>query len=988
MDHPRDRKKLQIMTYAFMLKAKEQFKDVKFRNLDVMYVADKYTATHVDKMRKVDVQDYLEMIKLFLKDKTALKEAGINENIYDELIKKSPKLFDVSEYTFEYNNNPDNINLKDDLIANLSNGTKSPEELASSIMIELTRIIGKAPVIVDLGKNRYTDLKEEDRKRAMYLTNQLIQLVQDPNIAMTINPDLDVSVISGWIGNYSELSIPQLQAWKKFRDDQDYKRNLNTLRLKSDHDSYLRKVLDEYYKSNPSLIRNKRYMNFNNYKKIYEFMYKDEEYNGGVRKRLKIESDEEWNSLTQTQKNYITFLNNHYKSYFKGSNAFMNQISTYVPEAGNYKPISNIDLFNKELKNTEKFEYYEGWFPKAPKEQSEIIYDAGQGEYLRGLLNPNYLKDLVKRSTTYFYENNFQGRNHASMVLPLQYLGNQKINDSEHYTLNAEFQFDKFTTSIEYKKYMDPVYAFGEGLRMWMDMQKDKNQPIYSRSSQMFEKKLISDVLGRTIRPKIVRKPIKFFASQKDEDQEIRADALLMLLKNWSSATLMWLKPFTGGGNGLNASMLLHKDALKGDISSIRLFGVEEDAIDYRLSDVLYADKTYFGEHIKNSITGNIEKDKTWLMLRKLRYLPDNFDYMSSEKYLLSSRNKWVSESSLYMFHRIPEEFVSMTTMIAQLHYLKHPTEVDENGKKKSLWDCYKVKQMENGEWDVVWDAKPRGLLKEGTGDKQILTPINDITSHEIAKLKKVYERMQGGYRKEEATAMEAYVMGKVFMNLKKYYPRLLLNAFGSKKYEMDMGYLKKTNERKEGEDIYVWMQRMNEGRFRIMGKMFISLLRGSAGNSQYKWENMDPLMKQHMVDAALTIGIWFVGYIGYMKMFGDDKDDDSLKMWYRMYAMDNFIQQYSPKELLKIGVQGMSPVPFTRALQTVTSLGTMMGAGWDYSFGDQEEAFTNAGDFRGWNQFKKSVPFVASYADFIRRIENSEDLTNILQWEKFSKWR
>ncbi len=70
------------------------------------------------------------------------------------------------------------------------------------------------------------------------------------------------------------------------------------------------------------------------------------------------------------------------------------------------------------------------------------------------------------------------------------------------------------------------------------------------------------------------------------------------------------------------------------------------------------------------------------------------------------------------------------------------------------------------------------------------------------------------------------------------------------------------------------------------------------AGNRDYKWHNMDPLLKQHVIDAGLTLGIWFTAYIGYIKMFGDDKDDDTMKQWWKMYMMDNFIQQYSPKEL------------------------------------------------------------------------------------------
>jgi hypothetical protein len=617
-----------------------------------------------------------------------------------------------------------------------------------------------------------------------------------------------------------------------------------------------------------------------------------------------------------------------------------------------------------------------------------MIFEAGEGSYLKGMIDPGFIKNMLHRSLTYYIENKFEGRNQAAMVLPLKFVGSNNINTRREYTYNPEFQFDQFTRSIEYKKHMDSVYALGEGVRAFLDQQKDKDQPMYANASTMFSNKLTADVLGRTIRPRIVKKNFRPFGP-KWEDRELRTDALLILMRNWTSATLMWLKPFTGGGNGLHASLLQHRDSLKGTLGSLKMFGIEGDAIDTTLSDSLFADKVYFTEHIANAITSNFEKDKTWLLLKKLRYLPQNFDYKSSERYMLSTRNKIVDSSSLYAFHMIPEEFVSMITMISQLHHLKHPTKINpKTGKKMSLWECYDVKQLDNGEYDVVWNGGSRGVLREGTGSHTRYTEITELLPQEIAKLKKVYEKLQGGYRKEEASALEVYVLGKVFIQLKKYYPRLLLNAFASKRKELDMGYLKKMADKQDGEDIYEWYQRYNEGRFRVIAKFLLSTAMMGAGNRDYKWKNMPPELRLHIIDASVTLGMLGVAYLGYIKMFGDDKDDDSMKQWYRMYLIDNLVQQYSPEELLKIGVQGMQPVALTRSVQTISSLSTFMGATWEYTFGDKEEAFTDKGDFRGWNNLRKAIPFFASYYDFVKRIENSDDLTKILQWEQFSKWR
>jgi hypothetical protein len=110
--------------------------------------------------------------------------------------------------------------------------------------------------------------------------------------------------------------------------------------------------------------------------------------------------------------------------------------------------------------------------------------------------------------------------------------------------------------------------------------------------------------------------------------------------------------------------------------------------------------------------------------------------------------------------------------------------------------------------------------------------------------------------------------------------------------------------------------------------------------------------------------------------------------MWWKMYAMDNFIQQYSPKELLKIGSAVMQPVALTRSLQTVSSFSQMMAATWDDAFGDKSKAFTPQGDLKGWPEFRKSIPFAAPYYDLAKRMQHAGSLNDILQWEPFSKWR
>jgi hypothetical protein len=995
MDSARDLKKLQMMIYAIMLKANN--KGMQFDDLSVMWIPNSYNATSYDGLRRVEVDDFMRMIESFFKDKKALKEAGIREDIHDVLLEKDPEIFNPSEYSQEFIEEREGLrgaekSINDNLITKLQVSNETPAVIAERLINELTKIIGTVPVITKLGKNKFEDLNYTDQIKAKRLVHQVMQLLQDPATSLAINPELDVSFVTRWIGNYSAMPLPQVQIWKKFRDTQAMKASLSHQHIMNGFQALNKKVLDDFYKQNPVL--NRRYLNNANYKALYGWGYKEFDNNGAKQERLITRDDKEYESLTVNQQNMLNYMNDVYASYFKGKDAYVNQKAITITEFGVTKDITVLEMFNRGIEESHRFKFIDGWFPKIPKEQSEMIYESGKGSYIAGLLNKDFWKAEMHNSMTYYQENKFEGRTHNLMVLPLKFMGSVGIDSRKDYSYNLEFQFDRFTKSIEYKKNMDPVYGLGESLRGVLEQTTQDGQPIYTNTAEMFADKLTSDVLGRTVRQNYTRKPLKFFGSQW-EDRELRTDAMLMLAKNWVSATTMWLKPFTGGGNGINALMLQHKDSLKGTIAN-KLFGIKEDAIDYTLADSLFADGVFFTEHIGNAIMGKIQQDKTWLLLKKLDYLPDNFDFKSAERYMLSTRNRVISQSSMYVFHRVPEEMVSMVTMIAQLKHLKHPTLKGSNGKPLSIWDCYSVEQDINGVYDVVWkykdsdgslkDSGSRGILKTGKGEFATYTPIKEITAQESAKLKRIYERMQGGYRKEEAAALETYVLGKMFIQLKKYSPQLLMNAFKSKQNEMDLGMLKATSERRDGETVYEWIGRINEARFRILGKFMLSLIMFNGGNRDYKWNNMTDEMKQHVIDAGLTLSIWFTAYVGYLKMFGDDKDTDTMKKWWKMYVMDNFIQQYSPNELLKILNQGLQPVALTRALKTVGATTTMMAATWGLVTENHDLAFTQDEEFRGWNEFRKSIPFMASYTDLAKRLGNLDD--KLFVSEQFSKWR
>jgi len=85
---------------------------------------------------------------------------------------------------------------------------------------------------------------------------------------------------------------------------------------------------------------------------------------------------------------------------------------------------------------------------------------------------------------------------------------------------------------------------------------------------------------------------------------------------------------------------------------------------------------------------------------------------------------------------------------------------LDDNGKK-------------TGQKTLKWTGGVRGEVVRSSGDTEYTEKLMGLDSKEQAKIRKVHERLQGGYRKDEATLLEVYAVGKMFVHLKKYFPRL-----------------------------------------------------------------------------------------------------------------------------------------------------------------------------------------------------------------------
>lgn len=88
---------------------------------------------------------------------------------------------------------------------------------------------------------------------------------------------------------------------------------------------------------------------------------------------------------------------------------------------------------------------------------------------------------------------------------------------------------------------------------------------------------------------------------------------------------------------------------------------------------------------------------------------------------------------------------------------------------------------------------------------------LKELTTEEINAIKFTYEKIHGGYRLDERTRAEYYILGEMIMQFKKFLPSILKNVGASRGLRQTQGYYKKVDE--NGQEVLRWVPQMIEGR-------------------------------------------------------------------------------------------------------------------------------------------------------------------------------
>ncbi len=957
LENPINRSKLQIMFYALMLKANNP--GMKFDKLAVSWIPTAFNAQSRDPNQNIDVKAFLGMIDEFLSDEAAVKEAGLPKNIKEILLKKDANLFNPTHYT---------ESVTEGLVDELIEQDKTPTTLLTEQILELNTLVGKgyASSKSEERKAELRTLTSEERARVIELTKSILTLQAEGAVDMFGETGESINAFVTYLGNFNDINNPMVQEWKRYWDKQQEKIRKKQIELENKFHSLLKPLMDKEHKKAIGIRGNRNI----SYKRLYGKFYvtaKSEKTSGAIERFLhKDETDPElkaqYQALSTDEKLFIDFVNETFAKFFD-KDAYINK-DAYKIDGVDY---THLGSYNSNKDASDKFAYENGFFFKVPITNIEL-------KNRFGLLKA--LKNYIKLNLTYFVEDNMEQEIGNQQFVPIKYLGNKYVNNTELYTKNIEHIFSGGVGSMLEKEHLDSVYSLGAGISSLLA--KDDMIDKYKLLKKFVDLRLFGQVQGRKKRLATSRrsfKTVKMFGKRKGSHSPIAVEKIPKVFQSLASMGIMWLKPAQGLGNTAHAAMLTHRDGLKGSITS-RLDGFDNDSIDFTYKDILKAEFEY-KDLIGDTAMGKIRKNKMLLMARKFDYFGNNYDYGVMDKFTMSENFKYFNRGTFYLFHSVGEEFVSLTTMAAQMMHMKNKT------TGKSLWESYEVIEVGPGIFDLKWTGGTRGTIKSIDGVKTEYTDITELTAQEQAKLRRVHERLQGGYRKDEATNLEVYALGSLMLQFKKYLPRLIINLLHSKMSSTDLGYYKQLHDEngnpiykdRNGEEIPVmeWHARVEEGRLRSLASAFMKI-------SNIRPEKLSDIEKENMAEATMTMMFLGAALMVYFVVFGDADDDDAAKKWWKMYAIDNLSQQYNVFDLAKTITTAGSPVAITQAYKTSLAFSEVLLATTNYAVGNDDKAFTKKGDLRGWNQFKRGVPFVSSITDVMDKV----DKTDPEKWHSF----
>ena len=704
------------------------------------------------------------------------------------------------------------------------------------------------------------------------------------------------------------------------------------------------------------------------------------------------------NPLTENEKNLLKFINDYNDSIFidkveEGKVtqlALANRVRAQIDlRDGNSMNVTELDYFNNKLfvenvdnrtwnYNSATMNGKFGFIPKTSLTSEEAVqykhlFNSGAGQLLKGFNN------WVLRNFTFFLEDQVKSQGEDELPgLHLRFLGGDNIDTYEgRWSQSIEKSMIDFMDNNLRVEMLQDVYSMGRGVIEYLkteNVDSKTDKPVKSNVLDSLEKLLIYNIKGVNAYDALtMSEDISFLGrilkttlpdgNGNYHTYAISARKVLKYIKYKTSMAIMGFSVTSAIVNWVQTLQASLRVGLSNSVLRRQLIasGINPDELDFTISDYYKGYKAYLASSV--SLADGV-RDKLFLMAKELRFLPDSYDWNTSEKSYMTKHLASKKDSVAFVMHSAPEEANAMAMMYAILRNRKH------NGK--SMWDNYEVEEQVVGNSKIktlVWKGGIRGKEEVYPGFSRV---IEGITAKEAEAYRSIYRNIQGGYRHDERTYFELTVFGDLFLQFRRWVPSMLKKMFATQKTDYSQGFYEW--KMKDGESIGEWKFRNMEGRFVTLFRLlFSSVLRPLANipiikSSQFgnylkeyseslNWRDMTAQQKLNVVESAVTLMAWAMMWLIRAKATDDDdKEENALKkFWMKMEK--NMLAPIDPRFALDL-INNSTPASWSMTYKRVTGYATLFSSMFVYyALGDEKEALTKDKHFEGLRTSLQATP-------------------------------
>ena len=976
---------LQLMWYMFL--AKIQNPNLKIRRGIVLYANSEKQVFSSDAKFDLEVEDFTQLIQNFLLDTDFLEKNGLPKNAYDlleqEYMDNGGKSFKDLFQGYTYFNDSPEVNIL----------TTNTEELFNKAEREILTASKGLPIASEGNETIYSTTKQKLADAGLIVLRRFSNTTLDfenPNAAYSA-----LYQMNDWDSNTIQAFTMYAEK-NKLAFTNELKERLNVIEGFRER-AYGKKFIG---------------LNLSN-KTKYSHLYTDHVVMDSDGKELRREkrlltpnetdpaNKAKWNALTKQEQEYIDYFNRRIKYYYHPETGLFAQKNIYDPIKAKTN-ISDIDLYNATTRGNDPFVYYEGWIPKV-RNSSDLETAQNFGEInLDNTLKKkidNIKKQILKKEVN--TAENFQ-------PLPLENMGNPYAlnNAPEVYSVDPFYILSKLENDNLYKKNMEKVFHVGRALSFGFSENKHVNRYGLSKHTSQG----VADWLDDYLKVNVLKlksetkfsKPIHVSIDKnKGTDKEYTTAAQLNIsgavngLVSYSANTIMSLRVFNVLGNLTSSQVINFRGRIANAI--LKQLGTDESYLDY--TDGYFKSNSHTMGYVKDAMLNNLSNNILHDLAVK-NNIPVSFDV--SEKMDTLIKSKQASASGIwnkmkYGLLNFSENINSLHLFSSYLHNIKGPNgkpilefygmfEIDENGNavnseynKTLLNDKRTALGSEFIEMELIdgiavakaskYCGTTRFKQRISSGEVKSYVDVKGLTTEEIAKAKAIYDRKHGEYR--DKLAMEVNGFATLFTMLHRFFPRILKNMFEQRKQISSMGRYETVFDSDLNEEIKVWTDGVVEGRARLVFNMLMILLRDNrVQNYKLYWKSLDIEQRKIVIESMVALCEFAALYGIYVLLFADSDDDDTAKKWFERYAMNNPLQEVNPSALLENAKNVLVPAPLDVMNRFWSGSTQVMMASYNYAIGDEEDAFTQRGDLRGWNNFKKTIPIASWAFDFKDKID------------------